>query len=58
MSGALGLGLLSRLTVFAATSSWMNRFRLTGASPATAFTALATCSSIPRSVRRARPTLN
>src|ERR1019366_1760986 len=31
----------------------MNRFRLTGARPVTAFAALATCSSMPRSVRRA-----
>jgi hypothetical protein len=30
--------------------SWMNRFRLTGALPATACSALVTCSSIPRSV--------
>ena len=35
----------------------MNRFRLTGASPATALAALATCSSMPRSVRRARSAL-
>jgi hypothetical protein len=34
--------------------SWMNRLRLTGIFPATAFSALATCSSIPRRVRRAR----
>jgi hypothetical protein len=32
----------------------MNRLRLTGTFPATARSALATCSSIPRSVRRAR----
>jgi hypothetical protein len=31
----------------------INRLRLTGTFPATAFSALATCSSIPRSVRRA-----
>lgn len=33
------------------------RFRFTGARPATALAALATCSSIPRSVRRARSAL-
>jgi hypothetical protein len=32
----------------------MNRLRLTWASPMTALAALATCSSIPRSVRRAQ----
>lgn len=33
----------------------MNRLRLTAAFPATACSALATCSSIPRRVRLARP---
>ena len=32
----------------------MNRFRLIGALSAMAFSALATCSAIPRRVRRAR----
>ena len=35
----------------------MNRFRFTGAFPATACSALPTCSSIPRRVRRARSCL-
>jgi hypothetical protein len=35
----------------------MNRFLFTGASLATALAALATCSSIPRSVRLARSAL-
>jgi hypothetical protein len=35
----------------------MNRFRFTGAFPATARSALAICSSIPRSARRARSAL-
>ena len=34
--------------------SWMYRLRLTAAFPSTARSALATCSSMPRSVRRAR----
>ena len=33
----------------------MNRLRLTGVFPATAFSALATCSSVPRRVRRGPP---
>ena len=49
-----GLGLQVRLTLLSAPTSLMNRLRLTGTFPATAFSALATCSSIPRSVRRAR----
>jgi hypothetical protein len=43
----------TRLTDLSAPTSLMNRLRLTGTFPATAFSALATCSSIPRSVRRA-----
>jgi hypothetical protein len=35
----------------------MNRFRFTGASPATALAALATCSSTPRSVLLAQSAL-
>ena len=42
------------MTVFWPAARVMNRFRLTGTSPATAFSALATCSSIPRKVRRPR----
>jgi hypothetical protein len=45
----------SRLTLFVAPSRAMNRFRLTGARPATA---LAACSSMPHSARRARSALN
>ena len=44
----------SRLTDFLASTSLMNRFRLTGSLPATAFSALATWASIPFRVRRAR----
>ena len=33
----------------------LNRLRMTGACPAMAFSALATCSSMPRRARRARP---
>jgi hypothetical protein len=40
----------SQLTLLTAPSRAMNRFRLTVASPGTAFAALAACSSIPRSV--------
>jgi hypothetical protein len=42
-----------RLTVFSPAARVMNRF-----SPATAFSALATCSSIPRRVRRPRSARN
>ncbi len=51
---SLALASSSRFTLFAAPSSRMNRFRLTGTSPAMACSALATCSSIPRSVLLAR----
>lgn len=44
----------SRLMLLVAWSRAINRFRFTKASPATA---LATCSPIPRSVRRARSAL-
>ena len=49
-----GLRLELAVKLFVAPSRAMNRFRLTGAGPATALAALATCSSMPRSVRRAR----
>jgi hypothetical protein len=45
------------LTVFVAPLKVMNRFRFTAALPATAASALATCWSMPRSVRRARSAL-
>ena len=45
----------SPLIVFWPSARAMNRLRLTGTSPATAFSALATCPSIPRRVRRPRP---
>src|SRR5690348_5569610 len=51
---ARALASSSRLTLLTAPSSWMNRLRLTGASPSTAFCAFLTCSSMPCSVRRAR----
>jgi hypothetical protein len=54
---ALALASSSRLTLVVPLSSWMNRFRLTGVFPATACSAFLTCSSMPRSVRRARPAL-
>ena len=47
-------GFKARRWVVERTHSWMNRFRLIGALPAMAFLALATCSAIPRRVRRAR----
>jgi hypothetical protein len=53
-----GPSLQLAVDAFVAPSSWMNGFRLTGARPATAFAALATCSPVPRSVRRARSALN
>src|SRR5690606_8161838 len=43
-----------RFTDLVAPVSWMKRLRLTGACPSTARWALAICSSMPRSVRRAR----
>ncbi len=43
-----------RLTLLVAPVSWMNRLRLTAVLPATACSALATCSSMPCRVRRAR----
>jgi hypothetical protein len=51
---ALAFASSSRLTLVVPLDSWMNRLRLTGVFPATAFSALMTCSSIPRRVRRAR----
>ena len=49
-----GLRLQLAVDALGAARSWTNRFRLTGALPATACSALATCSSMPRRVRRAR----
>ncbi len=43
-----------RLTVLVRPARRMNLLRFTGTCPATACSALRTCSSIPRSVRRAR----
>ncbi len=49
----LALSSSARFTFRVPPDSWANLFRL-GVLPATAFSALATCSSMPRSVRRAR----
>ncbi len=49
-----GFGFQLPVDALVAPVSLMNRLRLTGTVPSTAFSALATCSSMPRSVRRAR----
>jgi hypothetical protein len=51
------LGFELSVTLLVPPDSWMNRLRLTGILPATAFAALATCSSMPLSVLRARSCL-
>jgi hypothetical protein len=51
---ALAFSSSARLTFLVPPDSWMNRLRLTGIVPATAFSAFAICSSIPRRARRAR----
>lgn len=53
----LALASSARLTDLLAPVRVTNRFRLTGVWPLTAFSALATCSSMPLSVRRARSCL-
>jgi hypothetical protein len=52
-----GLASSTRFTDLSAPVITMNRLRFTGTFPATAFSALAICSSMPSSVRRARSAL-
>jgi hypothetical protein len=47
----------ARLTLRCPPDSWMNRLRLIGVCPATAFSALLICWSMPRRARRARSCL-